>query len=144
MLADADAVRVGHLGDSDIPRARGGQVVVVGADAGGDRQLQVPCPGDTIGGQVRGPERLRDHYVSIDELALEDAARPVLVGCHDERMPTGLQELSQAQRSADAPEQMPGCEVQPAGRRQRLSAGIVREPRYVVARVRVWISAGRI
>ena len=41
MLGDADAVGVRDLGDGDAVLDGGLQVDVVGADAGGDRQLEV-------------------------------------------------------------------------------------------------------
>ena len=75
MLGDADAVGVGDLGDRDPALDRGLQVDVVGADPGGDRELQVRRLGDPLGGQVGGPEGLRDHDLGVGELALEHRVR---------------------------------------------------------------------
>ena len=49
-------------------------------------ELQLRRLGDPLGGQVRGPERLRDDDVGVGQLALELRVRPVLVGGDDERV----------------------------------------------------------
>ena len=110
VLGDADAVRVGDLGDGEAVLDRRLQVDVVGADPGGQRQLQVRRLGDPLGGQVGGPERLRDDDVGLGQLALEDRVRPVLVGGHRQRVAAGLEELPQAKLAGDAAEQLAGRE----------------------------------
>ena len=84
VLGDADAVAVGDLGDGDPAVDRRLEVDVVRADPGGDRELQLRRLGDPLGGQVRGPERLRDDDVGVGQLALEDRVGPVLVGGDDQ------------------------------------------------------------
>ena len=79
-------LRVGDLGDRDAALDRGLQIDVVGADARGDRQLQLGRLGDPLGGQIGGPERLRDHDLRVRQLALEDRVRPVLVRGDDQRV----------------------------------------------------------
>ena len=75
VLGHADAVAVGHLGDGDAAVDRGLEIDVVGADAGGDRELELRRLGDPLGGQVGGPERLGDDDVGVGQLAFEDASR---------------------------------------------------------------------
>ena len=87
-------LRVGDLGDGDAALDRGLQVDVVGADAGRDRELQVRGLRDSLGGQVRGPERLRDHDVGVGQLALEDGVGAVLVGRDDEAVAAALRGTS--------------------------------------------------
>jgi hypothetical protein len=50
---------------------RGLKVDVVGADAGGDSELQPLGLGDPIGRQIGQPEGLRDHYICVRKLALK-------------------------------------------------------------------------
>ena len=82
------------------------QVDVVGADAGGDRQLQLRRLGDPLGRQVGGPERLRDDDLGVGQLALEDRVRAVLVGGHDQLVAAPLEELAQPELAGDAAEQL--------------------------------------
>jgi len=58
VLGHADAVRVGHLGDRQAVLDRGLQVDVIGADAGGQRELQLRRLRDPLGREVGRPERL--------------------------------------------------------------------------------------
>ena len=106
VLGDADAVGVRDLGDGDAVLHRRLQVDVVGADAGGDRQLQVRRLGDPLGGQVGRPERLRDDDVGVGQLALEDRVGAVLVRGHDQRVTLALEVLPQAELAGDAAEQL--------------------------------------
>ena len=97
VLGDADAVAVGDLGDRDPALDRGLEVDVVGADPGGDRELQLRRLGDALGGQVGGPERLRDDDLGVGQLALEHRVGPVLVGGDDQRVALRLEEAAAAQ-----------------------------------------------
>ena len=106
VLGDADAVRVGDLGDGQAVLDRGLQVDVVGADAGGQRELQVRRARDPLGGQVGRPERLGDHDLGARQLALEDRVRAVLVGGDDQRVARRLQEVAQPQLARDAADQL--------------------------------------
>lgn len=58
VLGDGDDVGAGDLGDGDaaVGLVGGGQVDVVGADAGGDGDLEVLGLGETLRGQVAGVE----------------------------------------------------------------------------------------
>ena len=116
-------LRVGDLGDGDAALDRRLQVDVVGADAGGERQLQLRRLGDPLGGQVGGPERLGDDDLGLGQLALEDRVRPVLVGGDDQPVPAPLEELAQAELARDAAEQLAGREVDRLGRRRVWPSG---------------------
>ena len=111
VLGDADAVGVGDLGDREPALDRRLQVDVVGADPGGQRQLQLRRLGDPLGRQVGRPEGLGDDDLGLRQLALEDRVRAVLVGGDDERVPALLEELAQAELAGDAAEQLAGREV---------------------------------
>ena len=106
MLGDADRVAVGDFGDRDPALDRRLQVDMVGADPGGDRELEILRLGDALGGQIGRPEGLRDDDVGIDQLALELAVRPVLVGRDDQLVPACLEEFAQAQLARHAAEQL--------------------------------------
>ena len=80
------------------------EVDVVGPDPGGHGQLQVRRLGDPLGGQVRGPERLRDDDLRVRKLALEGRVRPVLVG--RDRRARGPRP-SMKLRSPSSPETLP-------------------------------------
>jgi hypothetical protein len=58
VLGDGDDVGAGHLGDGDaaVGLVGGGQVDVVGADAGGDGDFEVLGLGEALRGQVAGVE----------------------------------------------------------------------------------------
>ena len=74
MLGDADRVAVGDLGDRDPALDRGLQVDMVRADPGGDAILRFFALAIRSAVMIGGPERLRDHHVGVDELALELAS----------------------------------------------------------------------
>ena len=141
VLGDADAVGVGDLGDGDAVLHRRLQVDVVGADAGGDRQLQVRGAGDPLGGEVGRPERLRDDDVGVGELALEDRAGAVLVRGHDQRVTLAFEVVPQPQLTGDAAEQRPGREAESLRGGEGLPVGIALEHGQVGTRVRVRIPA---
>ena len=124
VLGDADRVRVGDLGDGDPAVDRRLQVDVVGADARGDGDLQIPRLGDPLGSEVGGPEGLGDHDVGVDELALEHRVGTVLVGGDDEAVPFPFEVRPQAQLARDATEQLPRREVDRLRRRCRLATGV--------------------
>ena len=90
---------------------RGLQVDMVGADAGGQRELQILRLGDALGGQIGRPEGLRDDDVGIDQLALERAVRAVLVGGDDQRVARAFEIFAQPQLARHAAEQFAGREV---------------------------------
>ena len=144
VLGDADAVRVGDLGDGESALDRRLQVDVVGADARGQRQLQVRCLGDPLGGQVGGPERLGDHHLGLGQLALEDRVRPVLVGGDDEPVPAPLEELAQAELAGDAADQLAGREADRLRRRRALPVVVALDRRHLVARVGRRVAVDRI
>ena len=58
MLGDRDAIAIRDFGDRDAPVHCGLQINVIGADAGGDGELQLLGLGDALGGQIGGPEGL--------------------------------------------------------------------------------------
>ena len=82
------------------------QVDVVGADPGGERQLQVRRLGDPLGGQVGGPEGLGDDHLGVGQVALELRVGAVLVGGDDQLVAGGLQVGAQAELTGDAAEQL--------------------------------------
>ena len=118
MLGDADRVAVGHFGDGDAAVDRGLQIDMVGADPGGQRELEILRLGDAFGGQIGRPEGLRDDHVGIDQLALELAVGAVLVGCDDERVARAFEIFAKPQLARHAAEQFAGREVDRLGRRE--------------------------
>src|SRR3712207_6326256 len=112
---------------------------MVGADARGDRELEVLGLGDLLSSQVGGPEGLRDHDVGVDQLALELRVLPVLVGRDDELMTRRLEELAQAEFARNAAEQLAGLEVDRARAGERLAVRIALDLGEAIARI-----AGRI
>ena len=89
-----------------MPRVdRGLQVDMVGADPGGQRELQILRLGDPLGGQIGRPEGLRDDHVGVDQLALELAVGAVLVGGDDQRVALAFEIVAQAQLARHAAEQ---------------------------------------
>src|SRR5690606_26367309 len=134
-LGDADAVAVGDLGDGDAVPDGGLQVDVVGADAGGQRELQPGRAGDPLGGEVGGPERLGDDHVGVGELAVEDRVGPLLVGGDHQGVPALLQEAAEPQLPGDAAEQLAGGEVDGGGGGRGLPVGIALDVRQSVAGV---------
>ena len=103
MFGDADGVAVGHFGDGDPAVDCGLQIDVVRADAGRDRELQLRRLRDAVRGQVRRPERLRDHDLGVGQLVLEDRVGAVLVRGDDEACGRALEEL----RNPSSPETLP-------------------------------------
>jgi len=65
MLGDADAVAVGDFCDGHAGLNGCVQIDVVGADTGGQRQLELGCSRDPLCGEVGGPEWLRDHDFGV-------------------------------------------------------------------------------
>ncbi len=118
VLGDTDRVAVGHLGDGDALVHGGLKVGVVGADAGGDDELELLRLVEALLGHVGGPEGLRDHDLGVRQLLLEGRIRTVLVGGHDQRVAGLFQELAQAQLAGDAAEQFARLEVDLARRRR--------------------------
>jgi hypothetical protein len=107
VLGDGDDIGARHLGDGDTAVGLVGRVEVdvVGADTGGDGELELLRLGETLGGQVAGVEaagggvspvsnsrerganiRSRDDDLGIDELAVKGRVLAVLVGGGDERV----------------------------------------------------------
>lgn len=127
VLGDADAVAVRDLGDGDAAGDGGVQVDVVGADAGGQRQLQLRGAGDALGGEVGGPERLGYHHVGVGQFTVQLRVGALLVGGDDQGVAPGLQEFPQAQLPGDAAHQFAGGEVEALGGRQGLAAGVAVE-----------------
>ena len=109
---------------------------MVRADAGGDGEFKAPRLRDALGGEVGGPERLRDYDVGVGELALEDAIRPVFVRGHHEGVAQALDELAQPELARDGAEQRTGGEVEGFRRGRGLAARVAFDPRDVVPRVR--------
>ena len=81
---------------------------MVGADAGGDRELELRRSGDPVGGEIGRPEGLRDDDVEIGQLALEYGIGPVLVGGDDELVPLGLEPGAKAEPPETLPSNSPG------------------------------------
>src|SRR6185369_15507336 len=135
MLGDADRVAVGDLGDRDPALARRLQVGMVRTDARRDHQLDVPRLREALGGHVSRPEGLRDDHVRVDQLALENRFRPVLVGGDDQLVPGAFDEFPQAQLARHAAEQAARLEVDRPRRRQGLTAGIALDLGQIVARI---------
>ena len=94
VLRDADAVRVRDLDHRDSSVDRRLNVDVVRSDSGGDRELEVPCLGDPLSGQVRRPEWLGDHDVRVHEFPVEGRIDSVLVGGHDKSVASALEEAA--------------------------------------------------
>ena len=119
VLGDADRVAVGDLGDGDALVHRGLQVGMVGADAGGDDELELLRLVEALLGHIGGPEGLRDHDLGVGQLLLEGRIRAVLVGGHDQCVAGLLQELAKPELAGDAAEQLARLEVDGArgGRR---------------------------
>jgi hypothetical protein len=86
MLGNADAVRVGDLGDGDPTPHRGFQVDVVRADPRRDSQLQPRRLRDPLSRQVGRPEGLGDDDLSPRELSIEVLTRPVIVRGDNKRV----------------------------------------------------------
>ena len=64
---------------------------------------------DPLGGQVGGPERLRDDDVGVGQLALEDGVGAVLVGGDDEAVAAALRGTSAGPSSPETlPSSSPG------------------------------------
>jgi hypothetical protein len=66
---------------------------VVGADPGGDGELQLGRLGDPFASDVGRPERLRDNDFGVGQLPFEDGVRPVLVRSDEEFVPAGLEKV---------------------------------------------------
>ena len=68
VLGHGDDVGAGHFGDGDaaVGLVGGVQVDVVGADAGGDGQLEVLGLGQALGGQVAGVEAVDEEWWLVD------------------------------------------------------------------------------
>ena len=137
-------LRVRDLGDRHAVLDRRLQVDVVGADAGGQRELQLRRLGDPLGGQVGGPERLGDHDIGVGELALEDRVRAVLVGGDDQLVPGSLEELAQPQLAGDAAEQLAGPEAERLRGRRALAVVVALDLRDIVARIGRRVAVDRV
>ena len=135
VFGHADAVAIGHLGNSDAPVHRRLQVDVIRADAGRDRELQLGRLANPLGSQVGGPERLRDDDVGVCQFLLEHAVGTVLVGRHDKRVTLRLEKLAQPELAGDAPQQLARPEIDRLGCRSGLPAGIALDPWNVIARI---------
>ncbi len=97
---------------------------MVGADARGERQLELGRPGDALGRQIGRPEGLGDHDLGIMELAVEDRVPAFLVGGHDQRVAALLKEAAQPQGARHAAQQLARLEVDRLWRGCGLAAGI--------------------
>src|SRR3546814_17717545 len=86
MLRDADRVAVGDFGNRNAAIDRRLKVDMVGADAGGQRELELRGIGDPLGGQIDRPKRLRDYYLGIGKFALKYRIRTVLARRDAKRM----------------------------------------------------------
>lgn len=56
MLGGADAVAVGNFGNRNTPLHRRLQIDMIGADGGGDRQLELFCLGNAFSREIGRPE----------------------------------------------------------------------------------------
>ena len=83
MFGDADRIGTGEFGHRDIAVAGGLEVGMVQPDLSGNRELQPGRLGDALGGELGGPERLRDDDVGIQKLAFDFAVGSDLVRRHD-------------------------------------------------------------
>src|SRR5882672_3099032 len=109
---------------------------MIRANTGGNRELQLASLGHTLGCQVGGPERLRDHDFCVDQFSLKHAVRTVLVGGDDQRVTLRLEKLAQAELAGHAPEQLPRPEIDRLGRWSSLTAGVALNVRNVIACIR--------
>ena len=136
MLGDADAVGAGHFGHGDMGAGGRFEIDVIGADAGGERQLQLLRLRDPLLGQVGGPERLRDHHFGVRQMLLEHRLRAVLVAGHDQLVAVTFQITAQTQFARDATHQLARLEAErPLRRRRGLAVGVAGDGRNVVPRI---------
>ena len=144
VLGDAERVAIGHLGDGDALVHRRLQIGVIGADAGGDDELELLRLLDALARHVGGPEGLRDDDLGVGQLLVEYGILAVLARGHDQGVAGLLEELAQAQLARDAAEQLARLEVDRRGRRRRLPVRIFGDLGDVVAGVCLRIAVDRI
>ena len=144
MLGDADRVGIGDLGDGDALVHGGLQIGVVGADAGGDDQLQLLRLVEALLGHVSGPERLGDDDLGVGQLLLELRVRAFLVGGHHQSVAGLLQELAKPKLARHAAKQLAGLEVDGARGRRGLAVGVVGDLGDVVAGIFGGIAVDRV
>jgi hypothetical protein len=77
VLGDRDTVAEGDLSDGRLAVSGSFKIDMVRTNAGSHAKLEVGGHRETFGGDVRGPERLRNNDVGIDELLLKVASRAV-------------------------------------------------------------------
>ena len=138
-------VAVGDLGDGDALVHRGLQVGVVGADAGGDDELELLRLVEALLGHVGRPERLRDHDLGVGQLLLEGSSsgRP----CRRSRPACGRPSRGTcaSPSSPDTlPSSSPGLKSMAARGRRRLAVGIVVDLGDVVAGIFRRIAVDRV
>src|SRR3546814_2440919 len=105
MRRDADRVALCDFCNRNAAIDRRLKVDMVGADAGGQRELELRGIGDPLGGQIGRPKRLRDYYLGIGKFALKYRIRTVLARRDDKRMTVRLEIFSQAQFARNAAKQ---------------------------------------
>ena len=135
VLGDADRVAIGDLGHGDALVHGGLEIGVVGADAGGDDELELLRLVEALLGHVGGPEGLGDDDLGVGKLLVEDGVGAVLVGGHHQRVAGVLEEFAKPELAGDAAEQFARLEVDLARRRRRHAVGIVVDLGDVVAGV---------
>src|SRR5580704_17486913 len=136
VFGDAYRIAVGHLGDRYTAVDRGLKVDVIGADAGGDGELQLLRFGDALGRQIGRPEGLRDHDICVSKLALKDRVCAVLVRSHNESVAIRFEIFAQSEPARHAAEKRARLEVDALWRWKSLAAWITLDLRYIVARIR--------
>ena len=117
---------------------------MVGADAGGDRELEVLRFGDPLGGQIGRPERLRDDDVRVGSSRSKTESGPSLSAVTTSWWPAASRNLRRPSSPDTLPSNCPGCEIDRARRRQGLAVGVAVEPRQIVAGIVRRIAVDRI
>ena len=103
------------------------------------------CLGDAFGGQIGGPERLRDHDLGIRRARVRRRlSGPSLSEVTTRLWPSAFEELSQAQFAGHAAEQDPRLKIDGFRCGKRLAAWIALKLREAIARVTCRISVDRI
>ena len=90
---------------------------------------------NTLGGEVPGPEGLRDDYIGVRQLSFEDGVRPILVRRYDELMPPFIQETPQPKSAGNRSQKVARIEVYGGRRGQSLTVRVVSEAGYTLAGV---------
>jgi hypothetical protein len=86
MLGHTDAVAEGNLGNGNPVLYGSLQIDVIRADSRSDGEFQLRRFSDPLGGQVGGPEGLRDDDVGIGQFAFETRTFSFLIRSNNEGM----------------------------------------------------------